>query len=110
MSTSRVPRESRDRAGHRRKLAILKRVALGAAVVMFGGGWALAGHHSFGVTSHAATGVTTTTVSSTAVPGLGSADAQGFFAFQSAAVREGSRPAAQTAPSTPRYYMRSSVS
>jgi hypothetical protein len=82
-------RESRDRAAHLRKLTLLKRLSLAAAVLAFGGGWTLVGQHAVGVTSQpanaaSATGITPAvpTADPSTVPGLGHPNAQGFFAYQ----------------------------
>ena len=96
----------RDRAAHHRKLNMLKRVAVGAAVVAFGGGWALVGHNVVGVTSQSAegatnpgsSGVTTSTLATGTVPGLGRPDSQGFFNFQSDVPQQ----SGASAPSAPR--------
>ncbi len=101
------PRDPRDRAGQHRKASILKRVVLGATVVAFGGGWALVGHHAVGVTSQTAEGATSSGVTTgapagpTTPPGLGRADAQGFFSFQPGG-SDGGSASAPSAPSAPR--------
>lgn len=95
---------------------MLKRVAVGAAVIAFGGGWALVGHNVVGVTAQAAegaanpggSGVTTSTLAPGTVPGLGRPDAQGFFSFQSG-ITEQAGASASRAPSTrPSFRSRSS--
>jgi hypothetical protein len=92
---------------------MLKRAAVGAAVVAFGGGWALVGHNAVGVTATSASnpgnsGVTAGALPSGTVPGLGRPDSQGFFTFQSGFAQQEGASASRVSRTRPSFRSRSS--